>query len=143
MVDKRGDLVEHGEIGEHLFEDARTLHFDRDRAAVAQRGAMHLSERRRRERLFVEGEKRLRQAHVQVVFDRLLHIGQRNGIDVVLQAAQGLEIGRRQQVGARREDLTQLDERRAELFRDPSRGVPPPRIHFLSSRRRLWRSRPS
>ena len=44
-IDERGDLVERIEIRFHLLDDAGPLHFDRDRPAVAKRGAMHLSER--------------------------------------------------------------------------------------------------
>ena len=54
MVDERGDFVEDCEIREHLIDDARTLHFDGDRTPVAQCRAMHLPERRARERLCIE-----------------------------------------------------------------------------------------
>jgi hypothetical protein len=124
LVDKGGDLVEHSEVRHCLFDDLRPLHFYGDRTAVAQCGAMHLPEGGRRDRLRIERQKRLRQPYVELAFYRFLYIGERHGLDVVLQAAQRFEIGRRQQVGPRRQQLAQLHERRTqgfEVFREAFR----------------------
>ena len=116
LVDEGGDLVEHGEIGAYLVDDPGALHLDGDWLAVAQRGPMHLAERCRRKRLGIEGEERLRQPHLEVVFYRLLHLRERHRLDIVLKAAQGFEICRRQQVRPRGEHLAQLHERGTELL---------------------------
>ncbi len=54
VVEKFGDIFDGRQVLGHALADVRALHLDGDFPAVAQRGAMHLSERRRRQRLGVE-----------------------------------------------------------------------------------------
>ena len=49
------------------LDDARTLHLDRDLAAVAQRRAMHLRQRGAAERPFLEVGEGLADAHAEFV----------------------------------------------------------------------------
>ena len=94
--------------------DAGALHFDRDVAPAAQHRAMHLAERGRGDRRRVEFDERLRHANAQLLLDDPLDVRVRERLEVVLQARERVEVGLRQQVGARREQLPELDERRPE-----------------------------
>ena len=49
-------------------------------------------------------------------FDDLAHVIESEGLDLFLKPRQGLEIGLRQQVRARREKLAELDERRPHVL---------------------------
>src|SRR4029078_3331455 len=110
------DLVERFEIFLDRLADARPRPLSRDGAAVAQRGAMHLSERCSRDRLFLEDAERLRQPRAKLFFDNTLHVGDSKWVDVVLETGERFEVRGRQQVGAAGEDLPELDEGRPERF---------------------------
>src|SRR6185436_15710966 len=69
-----------------------------------------------RERLRVESGKALRNAESEIFVDHALDVAERERLDVVLQAPQCFEVGRRQQIGARGEQLPEFDERRAEAL---------------------------
>ena len=113
-VDELRDFIERLEIFRDLLGDARPLHLDGDDAAVAERGAMHLSERGGGERTFLEHREGLRQPHAEVRLDHFLDVGERHRLDAVLQPRQRFEIGGGQEIGARRQHLSELDERRPE-----------------------------
>ena len=85
------------------------------RRPFGQRRAVHLADRRRGERHLVElGEQPLDRL-AELLADRPLDIGERERPHVVLKAAQLGDDVRRHDVGPRREQLAELDERRAEL----------------------------
>ena len=108
-------LVHEREVGLDLPRRVRPLHLDGDAAAVRQRRAMHLPDRRCRDRLRVElGEQPLDRL-AELLLDRPLDVRVRERPHVVLQAAQLGDDVRRHDVRPRREQLAELDERRAEL----------------------------
>src|SRR6185436_3112004 len=94
--------------------DARPLHLDGDFAPAAEHGAMHLPERRGGNRQPIELDERVRNADTELLADRPLDVFVGKWLDVVLQAGERLEVRGRKEVRARREELTELDERRAE-----------------------------
>jgi hypothetical protein len=108
------DLVQRLEIGSDLVGDARPLHFDGHDAAVAQRGAVDLAQGCGGDRTLFEYRERLRQAHAELFLDNALDIGKRHRLDVVLEACQGFEVRRRQQVDTSRQQLAELHERGPE-----------------------------
>jgi len=115
LLRKLCGLVHQREVGLDLARCVRTLHLDDDTAAVRQRRAMHLPDRRGSERLRIEvGEQPLDRL-TELLLDRLLDLRVRERPHVVLQAAQLGDDVRRHDVGARREQLAELDERRPEL----------------------------
>ena len=91
------------------------LHLDNDFVAVRQRRAVHLADRRRRDRRLVEAEEGLLERKTEVGLDDGPRLRERERADVVLQAAQLGDDVRRDDVGPRREQLAELDERRPEL----------------------------
>jgi hypothetical protein len=113
LVDERGQFLDHVHVLCDRVAHAGPLHFDDDRPAVAHHRAVDLAEGGGRQRLTVERLEGLGDAHAELVGDDLLDLGERKGLDVVLQTRQGLEIDGRQQVGSGREQLAELDECRA------------------------------
>ena len=113
-VDELRDLIERLEIFGDLLGHAGPLHLDGDDAAVAECGAMHLSERGGGERPFLEHRECLRKPHAEVRLDHLLDFFERHRLNGVLQPRERFEIGGRQQIGARRQQLAELDERRPQ-----------------------------
>ena len=91
-------------------------------AAAAQHGAVHLAERRGGDRFRLEGLERLGQADAQLLLHDPLDVGVRKRSDVVLQARERLEVRGRQQVRARRQELSELDEGRTELLEIVRKG---------------------
>ena len=89
---QRGDGFEHLEIVRRLQPDAGPLHLHGNRAAVAQHGAMHLRQRRRRQRRPVQFLERVREPHAQLLAQRLLDVDERHGRDLVLEARERGEI---------------------------------------------------
>ena len=108
-------LVEQAEVGLDLLRGGRALHLDRDLAAVRQHGAVHLSDRRRRERREVELEECAIHAQIELRLDDVAHLLERDRRRVILEAAELGDDVRRDDVGTRREELPELDERRPEL----------------------------
>ena len=77
---------------------------------------MHLAQRGRRQRLVVELRERLRDPHAELLGHDPLDLGERERADPVLEPGERLQVGRRQQVGAGREELAELDEGRPHLL---------------------------
>ena len=76
---------------------------------------MHLADRRGGDRHLVEREERLLERQAELLLDHPPHVGERERRHVVLQAPElGDDVGRHH-VGTGREQLTELDEGRAEL----------------------------
>lgn len=79
------------------------------RAAVAQRGRMHLPQRGGRQRHFVKTRKRLRQPHAQLARDNLFDLIEGKRLHPVMQARQRDNVGRGHQVRPARQHLAELD----------------------------------
>ena len=77
---------------------------------------MHLRDRGSRHRLRLDGFERLRQTHPELVCQDFLDLGIAERRDVVLQPRERLGVHGRDDVGTRREELRELDVRRAELL---------------------------
>jgi len=109
-------LVHERDVGLDLPRGARPLHLHRDRPPVRERRAVHLADRRGRDRLLVEVEEEACDRVAELGFDHLRRVGIRERAHVVLERAQlGDDVGR-DDVGARREQLPELHEGRAELL---------------------------
>ncbi len=114
-------LVHEREIRLDLSWRVRPLDLDDDPPAVRQHSAVHLADRRSRERLLLELEEQPLDRLSELVLNRALDVCERERTNVVLQAPQlGDDVGRHD-VGPRREQLAELDERRARARR-ASRG---------------------
>ena len=116
LVEELRDLGERVEVVDDLLADAGPLDLDRDRAAVAQRRAVHLAERCGRERSGVELGEGLRDPDAQFLGDDSFDLREGERLDVVLQARERVDVGDGEQVRARREELAELDERGPELL---------------------------
>ena len=116
VIEEIGDVLERLEIFHHPLADLRTLDFHRDRAAVAQRGAMHLAQRRRGHRLVFEILKGFRKADAELFADDFFDFGEAERLDLILQPGERVEVSRREQLHARREELADLDEGGPELL---------------------------
>ena len=108
-------LVEQREVVLDLARRVRALHLDDDGVAVRQHRAVDLPDRRRGNRRLAELEERLLDRQAELVLDHLAHLRERKRRHVVLEAAELGDDVRRHDVGPRREQLAELDERRAEL----------------------------
>src|SRR5690606_21233061 len=118
-IEELGDVAERVEIAGYLTTSVGTLHLDGHASAVAQHGAMHLTERCRGERRRLERLEAFRDAESELLFDDRLDVGERERLDLVLKAGQRLEVGRRKQIGTRREQLAELDVRGAQTLEVP------------------------
>ena len=94
-VDPRRDLLhqpqDHAEVlhvGADGLGDAGVLHLDRHVAAVEQRRAVDLADRRRGDRLLVEGGEDLSERRLQLALDHLAHVGEADVRRGVAQLAQ-------------------------------------------------------
>ena len=123
LGDSRG-LVEEPEVGLDLLRRARALHLDGDAVAVREHRAVDLADRRRRDRLAVELEEEALDRLTEVLADDALDLLVRERAHVVLEPAELGDDVRRQDVGPHREELAELDERRAELVEQLAE-VPP------------------
>ena len=107
--------MEERKIGLDLARRVRPLHLHRDAVAVRQHRPVHLADRRSGHRHFLELEERLLDRQTELGLDRPLDVGVRYGPHVVLELLELDEDVRGHDVGARREQLAELDERRPEL----------------------------
>ena len=108
-------LVEEPEVGLDLLRRARPLHLDRDPASVRQGRAVHLADRRGRDRRRLEVEEQPLERVPELLLDHALGLLERERPHVVLQPAQLDDDVGRHHVGPRREELSELHERRPEL----------------------------
>ena len=115
LSDQAGGLVEQGDVVLDLIRCVRPLHLDDDLIAVRQHRAVHLADRRRRDRRLAELEERLLERQSQLLLDHLAHLRERERRHVVLEAAELGDDVRGDDIRPRREQLAELDERRTEL----------------------------
>jgi hypothetical protein len=106
-------LAQQLEVERHLLDDPRPAHLDHDFSAALQECCMNLPDRRAGERLLVDRREVLQP---DVLGNRLTERRERQRLDVVDELAQLVDIDVRQQVGPRRKQLPELDERRPELL---------------------------
>jgi hypothetical protein len=83
-IDEPGELFDHLHVLDHLLAHAGPLHFDGDRAAVAQHGAVHLAEGRAGHGLAVERLERLGDAGAELGGHRLFNRAEGDRLNVVL-----------------------------------------------------------
>ena len=115
-VGEGGDLAQRLQVLDDLLADARALHLDRDLAPVAQRRAVHLAQGGRRHRLRLELGEGLGEPDAQLGAHDALDLQERERPHLVLQAGQRLHVGQGQQIGARGQELADLDEGRPHLL---------------------------
>ena len=114
--DELRSLVQQDEIGLDLAYGIGTLHLHRHLAAVRKRRAMHLSDRRGRDRHRVEVEEQPLERVPELLLDDALGLLEREGAHVVLQRPQlGDQVGRHD-VRPGGQKLAELHERRPELL---------------------------
>ena len=113
------------EVGLDLACRVRTLHLDDHLDVVGQRRTMHLADRRRRDRRLVEVEERLLDGEAELLPDDALDLPHRDRRDVVLELSKLPDDVRWHDVRAGREQLPELDERRAELVEHLAQPAPP------------------
>ena len=119
-LDDLAELLEHREVDLDLLVEARALHLHDHRRAVGQLRAVHLTDRRRRDRLPVERDERLVDRAVQLFFEQRRDRVAVGRPHVVLEPRQLTDRVGREQVGAGRQDLAELDEHPAALLeREP------------------------
>jgi hypothetical protein len=116
VIEELGDVFHRREVLGETFADVRALYLDGHLASIAKFGAMHLAQRGGCERLGLECREPFRDAEPEIVLNQPLDIGKRKRLDAVLQPPEGFEVRRRQQVRARRQQLTELDERGTEAL---------------------------
>lgn len=117
---QRGEVRDQAEIRLHPRADVGAPDLEHDRAAIGERRAVHLRHRRRGEWRGIEGRER---GFGRLAERRLDRRAQRLERQRRRTRMEQLEFGDpfgRQQIAASREDLTKLDEGRAEfLEREP------------------------
>ena len=95
---------------------ARTLHLHHDASPVVEHGGMHLTDGGGSHRGAFERPKHLVGRASQFLFYVGGYLLVRDRGSVILQAGELGHVVGREQIGARAEDLAQLDERNAQLF---------------------------
>ncbi len=109
-------LVQEDEVGLDLTRCVRTLHLHRHGAAVRKRRAVHLSDRRCRNRHRVEIEEEAFDRVPQLLLDHALRLFERERTHVVLERPQLDDQVVRDDVGPHGQKLSELHERRPELL---------------------------
>ena len=111
----RAACYEQLDVALDLPRRVRPLHLDDDLPAVRQHRAVHLADRRGRDRLLLELEEQPLDRLPELLADRALDVLERERAHVVLQRPELGDDVRRNDVGPGREQLAELHERRAEL----------------------------
>src|SRR5205085_515801 len=104
---------EQGKVELNLLDDAGTPHLDHDVVAGGEQAAVRLGDGSGRERLRLEAHERI---GAEVLPHDRLDLFEGDGGHVVDEPAELVDVDVRQEVWARRKELPELDERRAELF---------------------------
>jgi hypothetical protein len=77
LPDQAGGLIEQRDVVLDLIRRVRPLHLDDHLVAVRQHRAVHLADRRRRDRRLAELEERLLERQAQLLLDHLAHLCER------------------------------------------------------------------
>ena len=131
VTDLLGEDLEQRQVLFDLLLRVGTLDLHHDLLAVRERRAMHLGDRAGGERLRLDVVEHVLPRHAQLLLHDAhdLLLGERR--HVVLQRRELLDVLGRQQVGARRQDLAELRERRTQLL---ERGAQALALPFLADR---------
>ncbi len=105
-----GDHPEARQIGARQVCDLGVLHLHRHRGTVAQRGTVNLRQRRGRERRLVHLREHLVERPTQLALDPAPYLREGTRRDGVVEACQAADERLSEDVGARADDLAQLDE---------------------------------
>ena len=105
--------AQHREIEVDLLDDSRSPHLRDDLLPRCEQAAVRLRDRGGRERLRVETDERFL---AEVLAQHRLDLRERDRRDGVDEAAELLDVDVGQEIGPRREELPELDERRPELL---------------------------
>jgi hypothetical protein len=116
-ADDPGNLLQQRDVGIDLARCVGALHLDRHGPARMQLGQMHLADRRGCHRHRVEPREQPVDVGLQLALDHLLHLGERKRRDRVLELAELHGDLLRDHVGAKGEQLAELDECRPQLVR--------------------------
>lgn len=103
------------EIEAREARDLGILHLDDDGRAVAEGCAMNLRERGGRERALCDAREHLAERPAELALDPAAHLGERPGRHGIVEAREALDERRREDVGARTDDLAELDEEAGEV----------------------------
>ncbi len=117
-------LVHELDVGLDLPLRAGPLHLHGDGLPVRKRRTVHLPDRRGSHRLLVEIEEQPRDRVAELLLDHPLRLRERERAHVVLKRTQLRDDVRRNDVGPRRQQLPELDERRAELLEHLAQMLP-------------------
>ena len=115
VADEARGRAHQRQVGLDLARCIRALDLDHDLLPGRQRRPVHLSDRGGRDRRLVEREERALDREPELGVDHLLDRRERNRRDVVLELAELRDDVERDDVRPGREQLAELDERRAEL----------------------------
>ena len=110
LVEEAGQLLDHLHVVDDLLAHARALDLHRHPPAVAQDRPVHLAQGCAGHRFGLEGLEGVRDPGPDLGRDPLLDLGEGDGLDVVLQPAEGVEVDGWEEVGPGGEQLAQLDE---------------------------------
>ncbi len=99
-VGEVGNLAQRIEVLGHLLPDFRPLHLDGHLAAITKPGAVNLTDAGGRDRRCVEFREGLRNADAQFLGNDAFDLGEGEGLDVVLEPGQRLQVLVGKQVGS-------------------------------------------
>ena len=117
LQDARRTLQEHDVLA-HDVVHARSLHLDDDLLTVQEHGAMHLRNRSRTQRFFINRAEDARPATLILLLDDLLYDGKRQGVRLRLQFHKFIAVFLRQKIRTHAHDLPEFHESRSEIFQD-------------------------
>ncbi len=101
-----GELAKERDVVREDLANPGALYLDDNRATIAEARCVRLAEAGRRQRPGLEGGEQLAHAAVQLLVNRALDILEGDLADIVLEPGELPDIGRREEIGTGRENLT-------------------------------------
>ena len=114
--DPAGDAAHDPHVGLAARDDAGPLHLDHDGRAVAQLRGVHLRDRRRRELLGADVDQVRGFLGAELLVERAPDVVERERLDAIEDLLELLDVAVGKHPDRRRDDLAELDERRAEVL---------------------------
>jgi hypothetical protein len=114
------------EVAPHDLLDARALHLHDHAVALVRAREVRLRDRRRRERRVLEVREEILDATAERLLDLRAHLFEREHGRTILERLERLDPLGREDVATHREDLAELDERRAPAPPACARSAAPP-----------------
>ena len=111
-----GEELEEAQVAIDVVLRGGTLHLDDHALSVLEHGSVHLPDRARGERLGLDAREYVLPGNAELLLHDADDLGLAHGRDAVLERGELGDGFRREQVGARGEDLAELREGRAELL---------------------------